>query len=154
MITSPTCSQLVESVRNELLTKIKPVVTDAEALGVLAMMDSILASVAVRCGHEAAWINEEIAEIERGAEAVIAAGADRRGAVSAALQELRSLRSASNNFVDLDIEYQLAGEVLSRSVEAAMVVGGDLRETVKSILANRLAREVQIRGTFSLAGRE
>ena len=132
MITSPSSSQLIESVRHELLTRIKPVVSDAEALGMLAMMDSILASVAVRCGHEVAWMREEIAEIERGAETVIHANADKSGSVAAALTALRDQRSPSDNLDQLDAEYQLAGEVLSRSVEAAMVVGGDLRETVKS----------------------
>lgn len=154
MITSPTSSQLLAAVRNELQVKIKPCVTDQEALGILGMIDSILGSVEARSGHEVAWMREEIAEIERGAEAVIAAHADTGGVVSVALKTLRERRSPSDHIDHLDAEYQLAGELLSCALEAAMSAGGELRELVKGILAKRTAREVQIRGAFSLAGRD
>jgi hypothetical protein len=153
MITSPTSGQLLESVRDELRTKIKSVITDPEALGVLAMIDSILASVAVRSDHEVAWMREEIADIERGAEAVISANADKTGRVSDALKALHTSRSPSDHVTDLNAEYRLAGEILSCSIEAAMTAGGELRDSVTGILARRTAREVHIRGEFSLAGR-
>ena len=120
----------------------------------LAMIDSILASVAVRSEHEVAWICEEIAEIEHCAEQVITAGADRGGQVITALEALRSNSNNSNHLRDLRTGYRLAGEVLSRALEAAMPAGGELRETVVNVLATRVAREVEIRGVFSLAGRE
>ena len=153
MITSPSCSQLIESVRGELTNKIQLVVTDKEALATLGMIDSILAGVAVRSEHEVAWIREEIAEIERGAEAVITASADKSGQISAALKTLRAHRSPSDHITDLNAEYRLAGEVLSCSIEAAMTGGNGLRKLVTDILAKRTAREVHIRGKFSLAGR-
>lgn len=154
MITKPSCSQLLESVRSELRTTILPAVSNPEVHARLGMIDSILASVAVRCEHEVAWLREEIREIERGAEAVIAAGVDRGARVATALNVLRENRSDSDHLADLHAEYNFAGEVLSCSLEASMPVGGELRKIVEGILAARLAREVEIRGEFSLAGRQ
>jgi len=154
MIVRPGSAQLLKSVRSELAESIRPLISDAEAQARLAMIDSILASVAQRCEHEVAWIREEIAAIERSARAVIGAGADLGGRVASALDALTANRSPSDHLADLHAEYNLAGEVLSRSLEAAMPVGGVLRETVERTLAERLRREAEIRGEFSLAGRQ
>jgi uncharacterized protein len=101
-----------------------------------------------------AWIREEIAQIEKGAQAVITAQADGEGQVATALRALQAKHSPSDHLPDLHDEYNLAGEVLSCALEAALPVGGALRKTVEAILAARLAREVEIRGEFALAGRE
>lgn len=154
MIVSPTASQLLDAVRNELTTKIKPAVSDGEALAILAMIESILASLAVRCDHEVEWLREEISAIEQGGEAVIDAKADKSGKVAAALQALRAGRGPGDRLPALHAEYQLASEVLSCALEAAMAAGGELREWVTNLLAARVAREALIRGEFSLAGRE
>jgi len=154
MIVRPSSRQLLESVREELRTTIADAVADAEAQARLAMIDSVLASVAVRSEHEVAWIREEIAEIEEGARAVIAAGADGGDRVAEALADLDGRRAASDLVSELHGEYDAAGEVLSRSIEAALPAGGELRQRIEGILARRLAREVEIRGEFSLAGRE
>jgi len=154
MIVRPTSKQLLEAVRKELRNTVTPAVSNPEVQAKLSMIDSILGSVAARSDHEVAWIREEIAEIERGAQAVITAQADRGGLVKAALKALESGRSQSDRLSDLHAEYILAGEVLSCALEAALQVGGVLCKTVENILAARLAREAEIRGEFALAGRE
>lgn len=154
MIVRPTSKQLLEAVRKELRNTVTPAVSNPEVLARLGMIDSILGSVAARSNHEAAWIREEITEIERGAQEVLAAKADQGGHVAAALDALRTKRSSSNRLPDLHDEYNLAGEVLSCALEAGLLAGGELRKTMEGILSARLAREVEIRGDFNLAGRE
>jgi hypothetical protein len=153
MIARPSSRQLLETVRTELLTTIKHAVTDADALARLDMIDSILGSVIMRSDDEVAWLREEIAAIERAGDAVLADGADGTGQVAAALAVLRANRATSYRLPDLHAEYNLAGEVLSRAVEAGSRAGGRLRRTVEEVLEERLRREVLIRGEFSLAGR-
>ncbi|MDT7569409.1 MAG: hypothetical protein QOC83_5607 [Pseudonocardiales bacterium] len=153
MIARPSSRQLLETVRTELRTTIKHAVTDADALARLDMIDSILGSVIMRSDDEVAWLREEIAAIERAGDAVLADGADETGQVAAALAVLRANRATSYRLPDLHAEYNLAGEVLSRAVEAGSRAGGRLRRTVEEVLEERLRREVLIRGEFSLAGR-
>ncbi|MDT7693118.1 MAG: hypothetical protein QOI75_2485 [Pseudonocardiales bacterium] len=153
MIARPSSRQLLETVRTELRTTIKHAVTDADALARLDMIDSILGSVIMRSDDEVAWLREEITAIERAGDAVLADGADETGQVAAALAVLRANRATSYRLPDLHAEYNLAGEVLSRAVEAGSRAGGRLRRTVEEVLEERLRREVLIRGEFSLAGR-
>jgi len=153
MIIRPTASRLLDSVREELATTIAPLVDDAEAQGRLAMIDSILASVSVRVQNEVAWLREEIADAEAAGRAVIDAGADTDGKVATALTALAGGRAAGDDLEQIHDEYDLAGEVLSCAIEAALPVGGDLRTQVEDVLGRRIEREVEIRGEFALAGR-
>jgi len=95
----------------------------------------------------------EIAEIEDVARELIDAGVDTGSRVSDALARLRAHRSPSDHTADVQAEYDLAGEVLSRALEAALPHGGALRDRVRSVLEHRLRREVEIRGDFTLVGR-
>ncbi|MGE4426023.1 MAG: hypothetical protein AB7G37_06205 [Solirubrobacteraceae bacterium] len=153
MIVRPSSRQLLERVREELRTTVAGAVTDSEVRAALEMIDSVLGSVSVRTEHEVAWIREEIAEIEAGARSVIEAGADADGRIDDALAALDGQRAPGDLLSDLHCEYNAAGEVLSRSIEAALPVGGELRREIEGILARRLEREVQIRGEYALAGR-
>ena len=158
MITQPSCSRYLDVVREELRTSVAPSVSDPAALAALGMIDSILVNVIARCDHEVAWMREEIAAIEGCAEAVLTAGADTAGGdpgdtVAASLAELRANRSASDHTADVRVEYDLAGEVLSRSLEAGLAAGPPLATLVRGVLEERLAREIEIRGDFSLVGR-
>lgn len=153
MIARPSARQLLITVRTELQTSVRAVIADDDVLARLDMIDSILASVILRADDEAAWIREEIIAITGAAEAVIAEGADADGDVAEALGTLRSHPARGDRLPDLHDEYNLAGEVLSRTIEAGSRAGGALRATVEGVLEDRLRREVLIRGGFSLAGR-
>jgi hypothetical protein len=159
MIARPSSRQLLETVRAELCGNIRSSVTDPDALARLDMIDSILGSVITRADDEVAWLREEIAAIERAASAVLAADADHGGRVAEALAALRANRAGRLHPSDRDrlpalhAEYNLAGEVLSRALEAGTRAGGELRTRVEAVLADRLHREAHIRGEFSLAGR-
>jgi hypothetical protein len=153
MITQPSCSRLLAVVRAELQSTVAPTVSDAGVLAALGMIDSILANVGARCDHEVAWMREEIIEIETVAGNLIAAGADTGSKVAAALDEFRAHRSPSDHTADVRAEYDLAGEVLSCALEAALSRSDALRDQVRSVLEHRLRREVEIRGDFTLVGR-
>ena len=153
MIARPSARQLLITVRTELQTSVRAAIANDDVLARLDMIDSILASVILRADDEAAWIREEIMAITAAAEAVVAAGADADGGVAEALETLRSHPARGDRLPDLHDEYNLAGEVLSRAIEAASRMGGALRATVEGVLEDRLRREVLIRGDFSLAGR-
>jgi hypothetical protein len=153
VIARPSARQLLITVRTELQTSVRAVIADDDVLARLDMIDSILASVILRADDEAAWIREEIMAISGAAEAVIDAGADADGRVAEALGTLRSHPTSSDRLPDLHDEYNLAGEVLSRAIEAGSRAGEALRATVERVLEDRLRREVLIRGDFSLAGR-
>lgn len=154
MIVRPSSSQLLAVVRQELKSSVAAIIQDPALLAKLHMIDSILASVERRCDHEVAWIREEIADIEAGAEIVVKAGLDAKGRIALALEHLRANRSADDHLPNLHAEYTLAGEVLSCSLEVAVAAGHEIRSRIEQILSARLKREVEIRGEFSLAGRQ
>ncbi|GAA5149115.1 hypothetical protein GCM10023321_12510 [Pseudonocardia eucalypti] len=151
MIARPSSRQLLQTVRTELRTGIRAAVTDPDALTRLDMLDSILGSVIARADDEAAWLREEITAIETVADRLLGEHAD--AGVAEALARLRARRAPSSRLPELHAEYALAGEVLSRCLEAAVRTGGELRTAVEAVLSDRLRREVAIRGEFSLAGR-
>jgi hypothetical protein len=153
MISRPSCSRLLEVVRSELQSTVAPAVTDPGVTAVLGMIDSVLQNVGARCDHEVAWMRDEIAEIEDVAREVIDAGVDTGSRTSSALSRLRAHRSPSDHTADVQAEYDLAGELLSRALEVALSRGGALRDRVRSVLEHRLRREVEIRGDFTVIGR-
>jgi hypothetical protein len=153
MISRPSCSRLLEVVRSELQSTVAPAVTDPGVTAVLGMIDSVLQNVGARCDHEVAWMRDEIAEIEDVAREVIDAGVDTGSRISNALSRLRAHRSPSDHTADVQAEYDLAGELLSRALEVALSRGGALRDRVRSVLEHRLRREVEIRGDFTVIGR-
>lgn len=153
MIARPTPRQLLTTVRTELRDSVRAAVTDDDVLARLDMIDSILASVIVRADDEAAWLREEISAIRDVGMAVIDGDADTDDRVAEALNALDTHPARSDRLPDLRDEYNLAGEVLSLSLEAGSRAGGALRSRVEAVLEARLRREVLIRGDFTLAGR-
>ncbi|WP_084027690.1 hypothetical protein [Mycobacterium avium] len=153
MIARPTASQLVEAIRRELREVVGPAVSDPTAAGSLEMVDALLSSLAIRCGHEHAWMQEEIVATTAAARAVLDAGLDTSGSVAAALSEFQEASTTSGHLDDVVQTYDQSGELLSRCIEVALPAGGAVRDTVLSALETRLAHEVEVRGDFSLAGR-
>lgn len=153
MISRPSCRQLLDAVRAELSQNVVPAVSDPKLTQSLGMIDAILRGVAVRCDHEIAWMRAEIAEIDQLATTLIDAGADDGGRVAEALADLRDHPSGSDHVYAVQAEYDRAGEVLSRCMEAAVPAGGVIRKQAVAVLQARLAREVEIRGDFALVGR-
>jgi hypothetical protein len=153
MITQPSSARVLEAIRTSLRDQVAPRVSDEGTQRTLAMIDSLLFSTITRCDHEIAWMREEIAEIEATAGEILESGLDGVAALRAALEELRLRRSSSDHADDVRADYSRAGEVLSCSIELTMPVGGAIRDRVEKIFDARLARELDVRGSFALANR-
>lgn len=155
MMTRPSSRTLLECVQRELHDNVAPAVTDDHQLRTtLEMIHWILGTVIRRIDCEVMWIEEEIAEIVETAEAVISSGADSGDRVGNALQTLQdSTPSKPVSMESLYDRYRAASEVLSCSLEASFVSGGELAVLTERVLEKRLAREVEIRGEYLLAGR-
>lgn len=164
MITCPSSTRLIDAARQALRENIAPALNDPVAINLLGMVDSLLDNAARRCGHEIAWMREEIAAIEAVANKVRLSGANTSGSVEEALADLRDHRvncADSDHTMDVVGEYNRAGEVLSRCLEikwddinAAAENHGALRAEIEAVLDARLAREAAMRGNFMLVGRE
>lgn len=153
MISTPSCAQIVQSVRDELNDTITPALSDPGLLATLGMIDALLQTVVGRLDHELAWMREEIAAIEQLAATLIDDGADRDGTVAGALAHLLEARTDSDHLPDVQAQYSLATEVLSCCIDIAVPLGGEVRTQTEAVLQARLDREVRIRGDFSLVGR-
>lgn len=153
MMNHPSCEQLVQLVRDHLETSVARTVTDVQAKTVLAMIDSILANVASRCGHEVAWMHDEIAAVLAEADDYVDNGRPGAQTLAEALAVVRGLDSTSLHFDDVQRRYDAAGEVLSRLLENCRTADEAVRNRVEHLLEQRLQRELHIRGSFELAGR-
>jgi len=155
MITAPTTAQLIEVVRRELAERVAPAVADPQVATSLQMVDHILATLAVRAGHELGWMVEEMAAVEAVGRRVAASGLSGAPAVAEALEAFESGRSAGQSAVAVTGDYNAATEVLSRCIEATFSAEGPLRDEVTALLDQRLAHETAVIGPdFQLVGRQ
>lgn len=153
MIARPSCPQLIEAVRTALRDQIAPALDDKGIQSMLGMVDTLLENAARRCEHEIAWMREEIADIEKVAGRLLAAGIDKDSRIANALAELRSRRTPSDHTPDVADDYNRAGELLSLCLETELDDNSELHCAVEDVLYARVAREAEIRGAFALVGR-
>jgi hypothetical protein len=153
MMTLPSSSQLLSVIRAELAETLTGLSDDPRVINCLGMVDSMLATIAVRCDHEIGWMVSEIAEIEQVAEHLIAAGHDPDGRIANGLQHLRGRDRTDFQTACVRADYHLASTVLADCTEVAVTVGGEPRRRIEAVLATRLEHEQQIRGALELVGR-
>jgi hypothetical protein len=152
MMTLPSSSQLIAVIRAEIQDTLGGISDDPQVVNCLDMVDSMLATIAVRCDHEIGWMMSEIDDITEVANLIVAKGIDD----GRAAKGLAALRDAP--LVDFGIEavrsrYHLASSLLADCAELAVAAGGDMRRRVYSVLGKRVDHERQIRGTLELVGR-
>jgi hypothetical protein len=153
MMTLPSSSQMLSVVRAELAETLSGISDDPRVVNCLGMVDSMLASIAVRCDHEIGWMIAEIAEIDEVADHLVAAGHDPDGRIADGLKRLRGSDRASFDTASVRTDYHLASTILADCAEVAVTVGGQPRQRVEAVLATRLDHEQQIRGALELVGR-
>jgi hypothetical protein len=151
MITQPSTKRILEVIQRELAENVRPTVTDPHALASIQMVEHILGTLAIRAGHEIAWMVDEIDGLARLGEQVLSAQPDATR-VAAALDSLRAAPAASLHYDDVASRYSLASEILSCALED-VPADVPLRATVEALLDARLAHEVDIMGEFQLVGR-
>lgn len=149
MLTQPTTDHVITGVLRSLDETVLPAITDEPARVAVQMIHQILRGAAARAAHEVAWMEEEIAAI-RAAAAPLAG--DQR--VAEALGELDALDPASLHLADVQTRYDRAGEVLSRTFEAAYAAGDESAiASAREVLQLRGAHEMEIVGQLDLVGR-
>jgi hypothetical protein len=154
MISHPTCSRLLDVVREELRMTVAGAITDASVGSALAMIDEVLRAVAVRCDNEIAWMLEEIDVIEALAERVVASDVANATDIADGLSRMRSAPAVSMRAQDVATAYSAASHVLSRCVEVVFPIGGEVWRDVEAALEQRLDHEAAIQGqAFALVAR-
>jgi hypothetical protein len=151
MITLASGSRVISAIRADLRDVVAPAVSDPAAALTLQMIDMVLGQLEASADDQGAWMREEIADVEALAETVLAERAELEP-VAAALAALRAGRAPSERLGELRAEYKLASEVLSVILESLVAEPGPLRDRALAVLGARLARELRIRGEFTLVG--
>jgi hypothetical protein len=157
MIAEPSTPQIVESIREELRTKVVPQVNDPATVVALQMIDELLANVATRANHEIGWMIEEIAAIDELATTYLSesnSASSNSDALRNALSALHDHTLSSHHLSDVNERYRLASEVLSCGLEASIARDDtQWRERWRSALNDRLGHEIAIMGSWGFVGR-
>jgi hypothetical protein len=153
MITRPTTEQILLDCCRELMESVLPALSDENDQVRVIMIDTVLRNAAVRAAHETAWMRDEIDEIGAYAEQVagLTTGSP---ALAAAQAALAGAPGQSLHLDDVVETYCRAGEVLSVALELVMARrDADLVSQGEQILEARIAREYEVLGGWSPAGR-
>ncbi len=153
VITQPATDDIVLDCCRQLSDVVMPAVPDDTIKVVVAMLEAVLRNVAVRAGHEVAWMVEEIASNEIYAQDVLAAIPDAAD-VSSALASLAAAPRASLHLVDMVATYRCATDALASAVAAATSARrSDLVELGIALLDTRAEREHEVRAGWTPIGR-
>lgn len=155
MITRPTAQQLLDDCVRELRESVLPTITDPAMKVKLEMMEQIIASCALRAGHELAWMAEECDAMAAYVEDVRVAFDDAEGAaVGALLTRYRAERRGGLVAEDRTHDYDLAGRAFSAALALAMRRhDAELTARARTILDARNEREGELRPHFYFPGR-
>ncbi|EHB45313.1 hypothetical protein MycrhDRAFT_6567 [Mycolicibacterium rhodesiae JS60] len=152
MMTLPSSSQLISVIRAEIQETMSGITEDPRIVNCLNMIDSMLATIAIRCDHEIGWMISEIDDISELASHVVAEGAD-DGRANTGLAGLRDTELTEFDTETVRTRYHLASSLLADCAELALGAGGDIRRRLDGVLAKRVDHERQIRGALELVGR-
>lgn len=152
MMTLPSSSQLIAVIRAEIQETLGGISDDPQVVNCLDMVDSMLATIAIRCDHEIGWMISEIDDITEVANRIAVNGID-DGRAANGLAALRDAPLAEFDTEAVRARYHLASSLLADCAELAVAAGGDIRHLVYSVLGKRVGHERQIRGTLELVGR-
>lgn len=151
MIGRPTTAQVLLDCAREVRESVAPAVTDPTVRVRLQMLELLLASCAVRAGHEIEWMAEESAEMVAFASDVLAAHPDESLAV---LHDAALAEPAGLALDDRVASYDRVGRAFAAALELAMAAGDeDLSARAKEIVGRRRDHESETRPDFYMPGR-
>jgi hypothetical protein len=135
MLTRPTTEQVLVGIADELRDTVAPEVQSEPVKVLLAQIDQILRSCAIRSAHETAWIHDEADTI-------------------AAVTGTDVGWPASLHLDDVAAWYDATSRVLSAALDDAFAAGDANRiAELKLLLDARSATEMKIVGALELVGR-
>jgi hypothetical protein len=153
VLARPTTEQILLDCCRELLSGVLPALTDETAQVRVVMMETVLRNMAVRAAHEVAWMQEEMAEIERYGRAV-SAGVPDAAPLAAALDAFAAAPRDALHLDQVVEAYCRAGDVLSSAVEVAVAASDvELVKQGEQLLADRCSRETEVMAGWSPTGR-
>jgi energy-coupling factor transporter ATP-binding protein EcfA2 len=152
MMSTPTVVQLITAIREQLSDVIAPALDDTGARKLLAMIDHLLQTIAVRAEHEIDWMVSHIDAVVSLAATLVAAGdeGDAHAAVASALRRYHQDKKPSLAASAVTENYALAGEVLSVVLEATVSDDGPLALRARELLGRDVEHGVDIVGEFEL----
>ena len=152
MISRPTTEQLILDCCHELMTQTLPQLTDGPAQVHLHMLVGVLQNVAVRSGHEIAWMREEAAQMRAYARSVLEAQGT-GPAITDALDQTPA-RPDSLHLDDVVEDYGLASKAFAAAVDKAMTAGeSDLTRRAVELLDARIGNEREAMAGWGATGR-
>jgi len=149
MMSRPTTAQLVDAIRENLSAAILPAIDDPGQQKLLAMIDHLLQTVAVRAEHEIDWMVTHNRAVVALAQDVVEAGSAPEPVI-AALARYRENHSTSLAAREVTANYALAAEVLAAMLEASISDAGEFGGAARELLQRDVEHGVQIVGEFEL----
>jgi hypothetical protein len=149
MMSKPTTVQLVTAIRENLSAAILPAISDPGQQKLLAMIDHLMQTIAVRAEHEIDWMVTHNRAVVALAQDMVQA-AEAPAPVIAALARYRENHSASLAASAVTADYALAAEVLATILEATISDTGEFGLAARELLERDVAHGVQIVGEFEL----
>jgi hypothetical protein len=149
MMSTPTLAQLVSAIRAQLSEVVALAVEDPAAGRVLAMIDHLLQTIAVRAEHEIEWMVAHIDDVVRLAEEFTdgEGGSER---IALALSQYRAEHQNSLSASAMTANFALANGVLSAMLEATVSDEGPLARRARDLMRRDVAHGADIVGEFEL----
>src|SRR3981189_1746029 len=119
MMSTPTVAQLVSAIRAQLSEVVAPAVEDPAAGRVLAMIDHLLQTIAVRAEHVIEWMVAHIDDVARLAGEFPAGGGGAER-IALGLSQYRAEHQNSLSASAMTADFALANGVLSAMLEATV----------------------------------
>jgi hypothetical protein len=144
-MSTPSVAAVVTAIRDQLSTAISPALADDRQKKLLAVIDHLLHTIAVRSEHEIDWMVGQTADVVELAQRFVAAGAAPEP-VATALQRYRDGHRPGLATSVVTANFALAAEVLSTVLEATSTDDGEIAVTARELMARDVQRGIDIVG--------
>jgi hypothetical protein len=144
-MSTPSVAAVVTAIREQLSTAISPALADDRQKKLLAVIDHLLHTIAVRSEHEIDWMVGQIADVVDLAQRLVAGGVAPEP-VATALQRYRDGHRPGLTTSVVTANFALAAEVLSTVLEATSTDDGEIAVTARELMARDVQRGIDIVG--------
>ncbi len=144
-MSTPSVAAVVTAIRDQLSTGISPALADDRQKKLLAVIDHLLHTIAVRSEHEIDWMVGQSADVVELAQSFVAAGAAPEP-VATALQRYRDGHRPGLATSVVTANFALAAELLSTVLEATSTDDGEIAVTARELMARDVQRGIDIVG--------
>jgi hypothetical protein len=144
-MSTPSVAALATAIREQLSTAIAPALADDGQKKLLAIIDHLLSTIAVRAEHEIDWMVAHTADVVELAQRFVNAGATPEPVATALRRYVEGHRPGLTASV-VTSNFALAAEVLSTVLEATAADDGEIAVTARELMVRDVAHGVDIVG--------